>query len=64
MAKSSEPWEHKLGGLAKKGKTQFHADDDYDNSDDKVNNDDDVAKDEDVDDDLDKHVICGTGALI
>ena len=23
-----------------------------------------VAEDEDVDDDLDKHVICGTGALI
>ena len=51
MAKSSEPWEHKLGGLAKKGKTQFHADDDYDNSDDKVNNDDDVAKDDGDDDD-------------
>ena len=34
MAKSSEPWEHKLGGLANKGETQFHADDDNDNSDD------------------------------
>ena len=36
MAKSSEPWEHKLGGLANKGETQFHADDDDDNSDEKI----------------------------
>ena len=39
MAKSSEPWEHKLGGLANKGETQFHADEDNDNSDDNDDND-------------------------
>ena len=52
MAKSSEPWEHKLGGLANKGETQFHADDDNDNSDDNDddNNDGDFAKDDDDDD--------------
>ena len=38
MAKSSEPWEHKLGGLANKGETQFHADDDNDNIDDNDDN--------------------------
>ena len=57
MAKSSEPWEHKLGGLANKGETQFHADDDDDNSDDNDDNginDGDVAKDDDNGDDDEK----------
>ena len=47
MAKSSEPWEHKLGGLANKGETQFHAD--VQDSDHNYNNDGDVAKDYDDD---------------